>query len=224
MAVRITRKDKSAGELRQEAARCRDGKAARRMLAIALVLDGVDRKTAAENCGIGRRCGIGPTVYHRAVPTHVGDSQAVRSLTQCGEPMRFAMAAASHCGASRRGPGTRPRAVVCWRWPSTSRTDASTCRSFATGCMRFNARGPDGLVMGVTGRRSSTPITAAHWRRLLRPARSRRSTASCVGAVALETFAISLDETTVGRELKALGFAKISARPRRAKRAGRRGF
>ena len=29
----------------------------------------------------------------------------------------------------------------------------------------------------------------------------------------LETFAISLDETTVGRELKALGFAKISARP-----------
>ena len=36
MAVRITRKDKSAGELRQEAARCRDGKAARRMLAIAL--------------------------------------------------------------------------------------------------------------------------------------------------------------------------------------------
>ena len=54
MAVRITRKDKSAGELRQEAARCRDGKAARRMLAIALVLDGVDRKTAAENCGMDR--------------------------------------------------------------------------------------------------------------------------------------------------------------------------
>ncbi len=41
MAVRITRKDKSAGELRQEAARCRDGKAARRMLAIALVLMGL---------------------------------------------------------------------------------------------------------------------------------------------------------------------------------------
>ena len=29
--------------------------------------------------------------------------------------------------------------------------------------------------------RSSTPITAAHWRRLLRPARSRRSTPSCAG-------------------------------------------
>ncbi len=55
MAVRITRKDKSAGELRQEAARCRDGKAARRVLAIALVLYGVDRKTAAENCGMDRQ-------------------------------------------------------------------------------------------------------------------------------------------------------------------------
>ena len=62
MAVRITRKDKSAGELRQEAARCRDGKAARRMLAIALVLDGVDRKTAAENCGMRSAdvAGLGP--------------------------------------------------------------------------------------------------------------------------------------------------------------------
>ncbi len=29
-----------------------------------------------------------------------------------------------------------------------------------------------------------------------------------------EEFHISLDETTVGRELKALGFRKISARPR----------
>ena len=29
-----------------------------------------------------------------------------------------------------------------------------------------------------------------------------------------EEFHIALDETTVGRELKALGFAKISARPR----------
>ena len=68
--------------------------------------------------------------------------------------------------------------------------------------------------------RSSTPITAAHWRRLLRPARSRRVDGVVrwrrkdLARWLLETFAISLDETTVGRELKALGFAKISARPR----------
>ena len=30
----------------------------------------------------------------------------------------------------------------------------------------------------------------------------------------MEEFRISMDETTMGRELKALGFAKISARPR----------
>jgi len=29
-----------------------------------------------------------------------------------------------------------------------------------------------------------------------------------------EEFAVSLDETTVGRELKAMGFRKLSARPR----------
>lgn len=55
MAVEITRKDKSARELRREAAASRDSNAARRMLAIGLVLDGVDRKTAAENCGMDRQ-------------------------------------------------------------------------------------------------------------------------------------------------------------------------
>ena len=55
MAVEITRKDVSAGDLRAVAARTKDAKAARRMLAIALVLEGSDRKTAAENCGIDRQ-------------------------------------------------------------------------------------------------------------------------------------------------------------------------
>ena len=67
MAVRITRKDKSAGELRQEAARCRDGKAARRVLAIALVLDGVDRKDGGRKLRHGSAdvAGLGPTVTMR---------------------------------------------------------------------------------------------------------------------------------------------------------------
>ncbi|PDT80559.1 hypothetical protein CO676_27080 [Sinorhizobium sp. BJ1] len=33
-----------------------------------------------------------------------------------------------------------------------------------------------------------------------------------------QEFRISVDETTVGRELKALGFAKLSARPRQRRR------
>ena len=55
MAVAITRRDMSARELRAAAAKTTDAKAARRMLAIALVLDGMDRKTAAETCGMDRQ-------------------------------------------------------------------------------------------------------------------------------------------------------------------------
>ena len=54
-AVAITRTDLTAAELRATAARSRDAQAARRMLAIALVLEGVDRKTAAETCGMDRQ-------------------------------------------------------------------------------------------------------------------------------------------------------------------------
>jgi transposase len=55
MAVAITRRDLSAGDLRREAARTRDAKAARRMLAIALVLEGRSREDASENCGMDRQ-------------------------------------------------------------------------------------------------------------------------------------------------------------------------
>jgi transposase len=54
-AVAITREVMSAAELRREAARSRDASAARRMLAIALVLDGQSREAAAEACGMDRQ-------------------------------------------------------------------------------------------------------------------------------------------------------------------------
>ena len=60
MAVAITRKDRTAGELRAVGSKCKDAKAALRMLAIAMVLEGYDRKTAAEVCGMDRQpCVIG---------------------------------------------------------------------------------------------------------------------------------------------------------------------
>ena len=55
MAVSITREGLSAADLRREAARGRDADAARRMLAIALVLDGHSREAAAEACGMDRQ-------------------------------------------------------------------------------------------------------------------------------------------------------------------------
>ncbi len=88
--------------------------------------------------------------------------------------------------------------------------------------LRFNARGPAGLIDGkapgnppklndaqrqaLAGVVETGPIPAIHgvvrWR--------RKDLAQWIW----EEFGISLDETTVGRELKGLGFSKISARPR----------
>lgn len=108
-----------------------------------------------------------------------------------------------------------------------SRTDASrlggvTLQIVRDWVLRFNARGPDGLINGkALGKRPKLnvdqrqalariveegPIPATHgvvrWR--------RKDLVRWI----FETFGVSLDETTVGRELRALGFAKLSARPR----------
>ena len=54
-AIAITRRDPTAAELRTEAGRTKDARSARRMLALALVLEGKDRTTAAETCGMDRQ-------------------------------------------------------------------------------------------------------------------------------------------------------------------------
>jgi transposase len=54
-AVKVTRDDMTAGDLRKASGRVKDGKVARRMLAIALVFEGVSRKVAAESCGMDRQ-------------------------------------------------------------------------------------------------------------------------------------------------------------------------
>ena len=55
MTIAITRHEPGAGELRREAARCRDARAARRMLALALVLEGSSREEAARAAGMDRQ-------------------------------------------------------------------------------------------------------------------------------------------------------------------------
>src|SRR3954464_11052997 len=55
MTVAVTRKELGAGELRREAGRCRDARAARRMLALALVLEGASREAAARCAGMDRQ-------------------------------------------------------------------------------------------------------------------------------------------------------------------------
>lgn len=51
----VTRSDHSAGQLRAVAARCRDAAQLRRLLAMALVLEGCSRRQAAEQSGMQRQ-------------------------------------------------------------------------------------------------------------------------------------------------------------------------
>ena len=53
--ITVTRKERTATELRSAAGKTKDARAARRMVAIALVLEGVDRETAARTCGMDRQ-------------------------------------------------------------------------------------------------------------------------------------------------------------------------
>ena len=55
MTVEITRLDLTAADLRREAARTKESNAARRMLAIALLLEGYSRELAADQCGMDRQ-------------------------------------------------------------------------------------------------------------------------------------------------------------------------
>ena len=53
--IEITRLDLTSAGLRAAAGKSRDAKAARRMLALALVLAGVDRRRASATCGMDRQ-------------------------------------------------------------------------------------------------------------------------------------------------------------------------
>jgi transposase len=88
--------------------------------------------------------------------------------------------------------------------------------------VRFNARGPDGLLDGkAPGARSRLDDAQ---RRALVETVERGPIPAIHGVVRWrlcdlvqwlhEEFAVSLDETTVGRELRKLGYVKLTARPR----------
>jgi transposase len=55
MTVAVTRRELSAAELRRAAVRCRGAAVARRMLALALVLEGASREDAARAAGMDRQ-------------------------------------------------------------------------------------------------------------------------------------------------------------------------
>jgi len=92
--------------------------------------------------------------------------------------------------------------------------------------MRFNARGPDGLIDGKAPGRQ--PKLDDDQRQALAAIVESGPTPSVHGVVRWRPrhlaqwlhaeFAVSLDETTVSRELRKLGYVKLTARPRHHRR------
>ena len=152
MAVEIRRRDLTPAQLRAAAGKAKDGRAARRMLAIALVLEGMDRKTAAESCGMDRQ-----TLRDWV---HRYNAEGLGGLT------------------NRPSPGPPPRLT-----PDQKAALAAVV-----------AHGPDPARDGVV-----------RWRRI--------DLKRWIEA----TFGVVMHERTVGKQLAALGFVRLSVRPQHPK-------
>jgi transposase len=128
---------------------------------------------------------------------------------------------------TKDGPQARRLLALAEIYDGGSRTDAAriggvTLQSVRDWVLRFNAHGAAGLIdikapgaqpklndaqrLALKEIVETGPVPAVHgvvrWRLV------------DLAQWLYEEFAVSLDETTVGRELKAMGFRKLSARPR----------
>ena len=152
MAIEITRQDLTSAELRAAAGKVKDSRAARRMLAIALVLEGADRASAATTCGMDRQ-----TLRDWV---HRYNAEGLAGL------------------ANRRSPGASPLLTPEQKAELAALVEA----------------GPDPQRDGVV-----------RWRRIDLQARIRA------------LFGVAMHERTVGKQLAALGFRRLSVRPQHPK-------
>ena len=151
-AIEITRKDSTAKELRAASAKASNAKAARRMLAIALVLEGKDRKTAAETCGMDRQ-----TLRDWVHRYNAEGLAGLQNGKTPGRPCRLTAAQkAELADLVEKGPDAEEDGVVRWR------------------CVDLKRR-------------------------------------------IEEMFGVKLHERTVGKQLKALGYVRLSVRPQHPK-------
>ncbi len=151
-AIEITRKDLTAKELRAGSAKVHGAKAARRMLAIALVLEGKDRKTAAETCGMDRQ-----TLRDWVHRYNAEGLAGLKNRKAPGRPCRLTAEQKAELAALvEKGPNAEQDGVVRWR------------------CIDLKRR-------------------------------------------IEEMFGVKLHERTVGKQLKALGYVRLSVRPQHPK-------
>jgi transposase len=151
-AIEITCKDLTARELQAASAKACDAKAARRMLAIALVLEGKDRKTAAETCGMDRQ-----TLRDWVHRYNAQGLAGLKNRRATGRPCRLSAAQKAELAVLvEKGPDAEKDGVVRWRCADLKR--------------RIE-----------------------------------------------EMFRVKLHERTVGKQLKALGYVRLSVRPQHPK-------
>ena len=111
-AVEITRTELSATELRRAAARSRDADAARRMLALALGLEGRSRREAAESCGMDRQ-----TLRDWVICTNEGGLAGLSDRVPRGPAFRLTPEQMAELSALiEAGPDVAVDHVVRWRW------------------------------------------------------------------------------------------------------------
>ena len=149
MAIEITRMELTAAELRSAASKASDARAARRMLALAFVLEGADRETAARSCGMDRQ-----TLRDWV---HRYNAEGLAGLV------------------NRRSSGRPPHLTADQKAALAERVE----------------KGPNPEVDGVV-----------RWRRV-----------DLKRWIEAE-FGVVMHERTVGKQLAALGFRRLSVRPR----------
>ena len=112
MTVSITRTEHTASDLRREAGRTADARASRRMLALALVMEGESRETAARQCGMDRQT-LRDWVHRYNAAGVTGLSDRPHGG---GAPSKLTAAQESElAGWVRAGPDLETDGVVRWR-------------------------------------------------------------------------------------------------------------
>ena len=144
-------------------------------------------------------------------------------------PLRVDFDAVQLRGLARKtkdGPQARRLLALAEIYDGGSRSDAA--RSGGVGfqiirdwVLRFNAEGPDGLVNGKAPGAASSTI---HQRQALRQVVEDGPIPAVHGVVRwrlidlaqwlFDEFRVSISKQTLSRELRAMGFRKLSARPR----------
>lgn len=109
--IEITRLDLDCSQLRAASAKAANVKAARRMLALAMVLEGVDRKTAAQNCGMDRQ-----TLRDWVHRYNADGLPGLVNRSYAGPPRKLSpQNLAALAGIVEAGPDPEKDGVVRWR-------------------------------------------------------------------------------------------------------------